>query len=168
MTPATITVRATPARRARDGRSHPRRVQQRTDADVYAGIAHAWWAMHQPGEHHEHPIRTYLTRPGFAEEVWGRDDVDPHEVLTVCARIVSFADIHVRDRATQTTTGAGLTQALDPLRGWWYPLTSTPELGIHFWQLVIVPVELRCIAPIDDPPPLQLGRLPKRALRKCL
>ncbi len=161
MTPATISVRATAPRRPRDGRNHPR-AQRRTDADVYAGIARAWWSMHRPVEHHEHPMRTYLVRPGFVEEVWG-ENVDPYDVLAACATIVSFEDFRVREQAIHTAIGTGLTEALDPHRGWWYPLAKTPELGIHFWQLVIVPVELRCIGPVDDPPPLQLGRFPKRA-----
>ena len=57
------------------------------------------------------------------------------------------------------------TEALDPLRSWWLPLTNTPELGIHFWQLVLVPVELRCIGPVDDPPSLQRGRFPEHSVR---
>lgn len=126
MTPATITARAQAPRRTREGRSHPH-VQQRTDADVYAGIVRAWWSMHRA--HHEHLMRTYLVRPGFADEVWDRDDVDPKDVLKVCARIITFEDFRLREYATQTATGTALTEALDPHRGWWHPLTNTPSLG---------------------------------------
>jgi hypothetical protein len=162
MTPATITARAQAPRRTREGRSHPH-VQQRTDADVYAGIVRAWWSMHRA--HHEHLMRTYLVRPGFADEVWDRDDVDPKDVLEVCARIITFEDFRLREHATQTATGTALAEVLDPHRSWWHPLTNTPELGIHFWQLVLVPIELRCIGPVGDPPPLQYGQFPERAVR---
>jgi hypothetical protein len=155
---------ATNPRRTRD--DHPR-LQRRTDGEVYAGIADAWWLMHRQGEHREHLMRTHLVRPGFAKEVWGRYDVDPQDVLTVCALIVTLEDFRICKRATQTTTGTALTETFDPRCGWWHPLRHHPEMGIHFWQLVLV-VELRCIAPVGDPPPLQYGRFGERDLRTHL
>lgn len=158
--PATATTtrpRAGARRPTRARRRHPRAVQSHSDGDVYTGIAGAWWSMH-PGEHHEHRMRTYLVHPGFAEEVWGRSEVDPDDVLAVCARLIALADFRVKATATMTQKGKGLSEGLDPRCGWWLPLTNTPELGIHFWQLVLVPVELRCIGPVDDPPSLQYGR----------
>lgn len=170
MTPPTATATTTAPRSAarrptRDRRRHPRAVQPHSDADVYAGIAHAWWSMHRAGEHHEHLMRTYLVNPGFAEEVWGRSDVDPHDVLAVCARLIVLEDYRARETATMTQKGGKLTEGLDPRGGWWQPLTNTPELGIHFCQLVLVPVELRCIGPVDDPPPLRYGRFARARLR---
>jgi hypothetical protein len=148
---------------------HPHaHARTRTDADVYAGIAHAWWSMHRVGEHHEHLIRTFMVNPGFAGEVWGRGDVDPDDVICACARIVALRDYEVERCATQTQAGKGLGESLDPVRSWWCPLESTPELGVHFWQLVLVPVELRCIGPADDPPPLLYGRFAECAARARL
>jgi hypothetical protein len=174
MTPPTPTVtttapRTADRRRTRNRRGHPRalRRQPHSDADVYAGIARAWWTMHRPAGHHEHPMRTYLVCPGFAEEVWGHPDIDSNDVFAVCARLVALEDYRVRETATITRKDEGLSEALDPLRGWWLPLTNTPGLGVHFWQLVLVPVELRCIGPVDDPPSLQYGRFPERAVRGC-
>jgi hypothetical protein len=110
-------------------------------------------------------MRTYLVRPGFADEVRRCSQVDPHDVFAVCARLVSMDDFRVRETATITKKCEGLTEGLDPLRGLWLPLTNTPELGVHFWQLVVVPVELRCIGPVDDPPSLEYGRFARRRLR---
>jgi hypothetical protein len=119
--------------------------------------------MH-PGEHHKHLMRTYLVHPGFATEVWGRSDVDPHDVLAVCARLIALEDFRVKATATMTQKGEKLSEGFDPRCGWWLPLTDSPELGIHFWQLVLVPVELRCIGPVDDPPSLQYGRFARTCL----
>jgi hypothetical protein len=122
--------------------------------------------MHCAGEHHEHLMRTYLVHPGFTEEVWGRHDVDPHDVLAVCASLVALEDYRIGEQASLTKKCDGLTEGLDPIRGWWLQLPNAPKLGVHFWQLVIVPVELRSIGPIDDPPPLQYGRFTERE-RHC-
>jgi len=166
MTPptATATVPATSLvrRRARPRRGHPRPLQRQTDADVYAGIARAWWSLYSDSERHEHLMRTYLVRPGFAQEVWGRSDVDPQDVLAACARLVSMEDYRMREAAQMTRAGGKLRESLDPRHGWWAPLAGTPELGIHFWQLVLVPVDLRSIGPVDEPPLLQYGRFGPR------
>lgn len=164
---ATVT-HAAAARQTRELRSHLRPRQQHTDADVYAGIARAWCSMHRPGEHYEHPMRPFLVDPGFTEEVWGRRDVDPHDVLAVCGKLVALADYQVREQATMTQKCDGLTESLDPVRGFWLALPNTPGLGLHFWQLVVVPVELLCIGPVDDPPALRYGRFAERAARARL
>ena len=169
MTPQTATATTAALRTAAlprtRGRGHPRTFQHHSDADVYAGIARAWWITHRAGEHHESPMRTYLVRPGFADEMWRHSEVDPHDVLAVCARLVAMEDFRVREAATMTRKCEGLTEGLDPVRGLWLPLTDTPELGVHFWQLVVVPVELRCIGPVDDPPSLEYGRFARGRLR---
>jgi hypothetical protein len=163
-TPTTLS-RATPLRRPRERRGYPRPLQRQSDGEVYAGIARAWWQMHRAGEHHQHPMRTFVVRQGFAEEVWGRPDVDPHDVLAVCARLVTMEDFRIRETATITRRCEGLTEGLDPIHGFWLALTNTPELGIHFWHLVLVPVELRRIGPVDDPPSLEHGRFAQGRLR---
>lgn len=145
-------------RRTPPRRGHPRAFQHHSDGDVYAGIAHDWFQMYRAGERHEHLMRTFLVRPGFAEEVWGRPDVDPQDVLTTCARLVALEDFRLREVATMTREGEKLSETLDPSRGWWLALKRSPDLGIHFWQLVLVPIELRCIGPVDDPPLLQYQR----------
>ncbi len=168
MIPATA--HAAGHRRSRDLRSHSW-ARRGTDGDVYAGIARAWWSMHQAGEHHDHLMRPFLVRPGFADDVWGESKVDPDDVMEVCAMLVVFEDFRVRECATPTQKCDGLTEGLDPTGGWWYPLTKAPQLGVHFWQLVLVPVELCCIGPVDDPSPLRQGRFTVRAPitnRACL
>lgn len=167
MTPPTATAPATSPlalRRTQPRRGHPRAFQHRSDAEVYAGISRAWFQMHRAGEHHEHLMRTFLVRPGFAEEVWGRPDVDPQDVIAACARLVALEDFRLREIATMTRKGEKLSETLDPTWGGWLALTNTPELGIHFWQLVLVPIELRCVGPVDDPPLLQHGRFARARL----
>lgn len=162
MTRAAAPTAAPSPRRASNLRPYPSACCK-TDADVYAEIARAWWLMCRQGEHPAHPMRMHLVAPGFAEEVWGRDDVDPHDVIAVCARIVSWEDYGLLQRqAMQTQLCKGLREALDPVSSWWHPLTNSPELGIHFWTHVLVPVELQCIGRVDDPPPLRYGRFAKR------
>lgn len=137
----------------------------KNEADVYAEIARAWCGMYPPGEHLEYPMQTHVIAPGFAREVWGREGIDPQEVIAVCARVVSVESWRLTE-ARHTVVCEILEEGLDPVGSWWHPLTSTPDVGLHFWRLAIGPIELRSIAPIDDLPRLECGRFTARNRRR--
>jgi hypothetical protein len=129
-----------------------RGASKRTVADVYAGIARAWFQMHPASRHLENPMQKYAVAPGFAQQVWGRTDVDPQEIIVACATIVSVEKWRLTKG--QQTAGCGkLQEALDPTGAWWQPLHDTDELGVHYWILAVGIIELRSVGPVDDPPP---------------
>jgi hypothetical protein len=151
---------------ARQTRRQTRSVFKRcTDADVYAVVALAWFHLHQPSEHLANPMKVYAVCPDFARDVWGRPDVDPHEVIAVCARIVSVEKWQLTE-GQQTAGCARLTEALDPLNAWWQPLGGADGLGVHYWRLAVGIIELRSVGPVDQPPALQFGRFTERERRR--
>lgn len=145
---------------------HARRgVYTKTEADVYSEIARAWCEMYPLREHPECPMRTHVVSPGFEREVWGRPEIDPQEVIAVCARVISVESWRLTE-VQQTAVCSKLEEGLDPVTAWWHPLTSAPEVGLHFWRLAIGMIELRSVAPIDDSPMLESGRFAERNRRR--
>jgi hypothetical protein len=134
-----------------------RRLLKRTDADVYAEIARAWYRMRPSSDHLEHPIKKYVVAPSFARQVWDQPGIDPHAVIDVCARVVSEDDWRLREQTRQTVVCSHLEDGLDPVNGWWHPLGSIGEVtvGLHFWRLAIGTIELRSVGPADEAPQLQ-------------
>jgi hypothetical protein len=142
-----------------------RGVSTRTEADVYAEIARAWCQQHPPSEHLECPMQRHVVGPDFARAVWGRPDIDPQEVIAVCAKVVSVESWRLSE-ARQTAAGCPMEEGLDPVSAWWHPLRCTAEVGLHFWRLAIGMIELRSVGPVDDPPRLQFGRFTERNRRR--
>jgi hypothetical protein len=167
MTPQTATTaapRTAPRPRTRDRRGHTGIVQHHSDADIYAGVARAWWLMTAP----ESTTSTQCGPTSFVLASPRKCSAAPRSIPMTCLRYALDSSrwrTSESEIATTTSKCEGFTEGLDPIRGLWLPLTNTPELGVHFWQLVIVPVELRCIGPVDDPPSLEYGRFARGRLR---
>ncbi len=120
----------------------------RTEADMYAEIARAWCQMDHSSERPEYPMQTHVVGPGFARAVWDQPDIDPQEVIAVCAKVVSVESWRLSE-VRQTAAGCPLEEALDPVSAWWHPLSSAPEIGLHFWRLATGMIELRSVGPVQ-------------------
>ncbi len=83
----------------------------------------------------------------------------------MCAMVVSVESWRLLE-VRQTAAGCPLKEGLDPVSTWWHPLSSTAEVGLHFWRLGIGMIELRSVGPVDDPPQLQFGRFTERNRRR--
>lgn len=132
-----------------------------SEAELYAAIARAWHAMHQPGEHIRRSMQSYVLGPPFASTAESEPGPVRGEIVAVCARIVSLYRWELPDlRVAKHAVGFGVVprEALDPATPLWHPLPVTSGRGVHFWRLGAGPIELRCVGSFDHAPSLEFGR----------
>jgi|GEM_PF-2703113 hypothetical protein len=130
-----------------------------TEEELYAEVARAWCRMHSPPTRVRFPMRPFAFGPDFAPAVWDQREDHAQEVVAVCAGIVSRRNPN--EHGAQEVNGLAMTpgESLDPACAWWQPIPpDLGEIGVHFWVLGNGTVEIRSLAPLDEPPLPEYGR----------
>jgi hypothetical protein len=76
----------------------------------------------------------------------------------VCAGVISRREPQGEGAQQVSTLTATPKESLDPATAWWQALPEPGELGLHFWVLGNGTVELRSLAPYDEPSTPEYGR----------
>jgi hypothetical protein len=129
-----------------------------TEEELYAEIARAWCRIHPPAARVRHPMRPFAIGPDFASAVWNQREDYAQKVIAVCARVISRRQPNGEDAQHVSALTATPGESLDPATAWWQALPEPGELGLHFWVLGNGTVELRSLAPYDEPSPPEYGR----------
>jgi hypothetical protein len=129
-----------------------------TEEELYAEISRAWYRMGSPGVHIACPMQPFAIGPELAYAVWSRPEDYAQRIVAVCARVVTFRGWQLPAAQQIEGVDGPPGEALDPAAAWWHPIEKPSGLGMHYWILGNGTIELRSLAPVDAPPPLEYGR----------
>lgn len=134
-----------------------------TEVELYTEIARAWCRIYPPATRVRYPMQPFAVGPDLASVIWEQREDYAQNVIAVCARVVSRREPQGEGAQQVGALTATPEESLDPATDWWLAVPELGELGLHFWVLGNGTVELRKLAPYDDPPLAEYGRFARRS-----